>query len=157
MPSRLTDERCVAIAQAYCSNGFNKTNGLRFIKNEDGTQFYSDAYCLGLGHRLYDNIRVKTEIDRIQAETQAKNEHNYEIAIAELNQVIDNLRTKAKNGDIGANTALTAAIREKNAITGLHKQEITHKGEPAPDLTEAERKAYEEAARSLKIRLASTA
>lgn len=67
MPSRLTDERAQAIAQNYCTNGFNKTQALKTIKDEAGNQFYSDSYCNSLGHKLYNNIKVKAEIEQLQA------------------------------------------------------------------------------------------
>ena len=71
MPSRLTDERAVAIAQEYCSNGFNKTLALKAIKKADGSQYYSESYCHALGHGLYDNVRVVRAIKAFQKPKEA--------------------------------------------------------------------------------------
>lgn len=120
MPTIRNQETVDLIAQNYCSNGHNKEKALKTVG-------YSDSYAETLGHtKVYGNIRVKEAISKIEAKNKAKIEHNYQIAISELNQVIANLKPKAESGDTQANQALTQAIREKNAIAGLHKQEIKH-------------------------------
>ena len=95
-------------------------------------------------------------IDEIRAKTRVKADYNYNKAILQLDEVIQNLSKAAKTGNIQANTALTAAIREKNAITGLHKQTIKHEGAERPSLSEAEKRALADVAKDDKLRLSET-
>ncbi len=155
MPSRLTSERCIAIARAYCNNGFNKTNALRAVKTETGDQYYSEGYCNnGLGHKLFDNIRVKTEIDRIMAEKHVETEHNYTIAIQELRKRLAYIQSIAEGGNIQAVQVQLAILRELDDITGLHKQEIRHKDLTPQPIGEAEQQALTDLAREYKVKLA---
>lgn len=101
MPSRLTDERARAIARAYCGNGYNKTNALKSVKKDDGSQYYSDSYCeSGLGHRIYVNKRVKAEIDKTMADTKAESKLT-------VRQVLD---------DLDAGLVMAKAKQDLNAI-----------------------------------------
>ncbi|KKN47312.1 hypothetical protein LCGC14_0664170 [marine sediment metagenome] len=91
---RLTDERARAIARAYCSNGYDKTNGLRSVVKDDGTQYYSESYCISLGHKLYSNIRVKAEIDRIMADNRAENKLTVQQVLDDLDDGLQKAKTK---------------------------------------------------------------
>jgi hypothetical protein len=66
-------------------------------------------------HLADDRERVMEKLD-----------HNRDIAIEKLRQDHANLDIKAANGDVGAVQARTAIIRELDAISNLHSQEIKH-------------------------------
>jgi len=97
---------------------------------------------------------IMAEIAEKQALRRKKADYNYDKAIAELDMVINNLRPLANKGNVQANQALTAAIREKNAITGLHTQTVKTKDISAPKMSEAERRALADIARSYNVKLA---
>jgi len=145
MASRLTDERCEAIAQAYYESGYNKTNGLKAIKKADGTQFYSESYCRsGLGHRLYDNIRIKAAIEQIRAKMEQKFEH--------IQQRLDWLDKKAKEGNVQAIQAQTGIIREMDSISGLNIQNIHTTTEQQRELSESEAKMADDIANIINLK-----
>ena len=149
MPTIKNQETVDLIAHNYCKNGHNKTRALIDAEYKPG---YADS---GTSHKVvFGNVRVKEAIAKIEAESHAKIEYNYELAIKSLNQVITNLEKQAKTGNISANQALTQAIREKNAITGLHSQTIKHKGEPVLELNDVEEQALAAMARDYKLKLA---
>jgi predicted phage tail protein len=150
MPSRLTEERAKAIAESYHNHSFDKTNALKAIKNEDGSQYYSNSYCETLGHKLYNNIRVKKYLDQIEAENKEILDYNREKAISMLKGNYDLLKVKAKASDIQAINARVAIIKEFNAISGLHVQTIKDGKEEVERLTKAEEA---EAQRLANIRL----
>lgn len=148
MPTIRNIETVNLIAQNYCTNGHNKT---RALVDAEYSPKYADS---GRSHKVvFGNVRVKEAIAKIEAGNRAEIEHNYQLALAELNQVITNLTVLAKSGNIQANQALTAAIREKNAITGLHKHTIRQEV-AEPELDEAEREALTDIAREYKVGLA---
>ncbi len=114
---------------------------------------YSSKWANRQAHLLLDNSRLKTAISAKIAKRQAKIEYNYEKAIAELDKIITNLTKQADTGHIQANSALIQAVREKNAITGLHKQTI--KTEPIqPKADPAETETLRDIARTYKLRIA---
>jgi len=118
---------------------------------------YSANYAKVHSCHLLDNVRVKQAIDAKIAKRQAKIEYNYETAITELNEQIENLKPLALARNISAVSAITALLREKNDITGLHKQNIHRTGEvDVPVMSEEEAKAMQDIARQYKIRLAGT-
>lgn len=136
MPDVRNKETVDLIAEYYCTNGHNKTKALI----DTG---YADEYAdSGAGHKVFENVRVKKAIAERMAKLQAKIEYSYDIAISQLDTVIKNLTSKAKGGSIQANQALVAAIREKNAITGLHKQTINTKDETVLQPTDLEKQAH---------------
>jgi len=131
MASRLTDERCIAIAQGYCKSGFNKTNGLKAVKNSEGSQFYSNSYCQTIGHKLYSNIRVKAEIDKIIAETQRETG----ITVAYIQSEHQRLAALAEaKGDVGVATR-NKELLGKTIGAYMEKQVIL---DDVEDLTEKE-------------------
>ena len=145
----LSDKR-QAFVDEYCKNGYN------------ATQAYKAAYpnCKGgwdkLGPRLMGKDGIKQAIMAKRAKEQAKIDYNYNIAMEELNEVIANLRAQAKGGNIQANQALTGAIREKNDISGLHKQAIRQEI-VTPRLSDSDRQALDEPARIYKLNRANRA
>lgn len=150
MPDVRNKETVDLIAEYYCTNGHNKTKALI----DTG---YDDEYAnSGAGHKIFKNVRVEEAIVKRMAELQTKREYSQDIAISQLDAIIKNLTSKAETGNIQANQAIVAAIREKNAITGLHKQTITDKDLSAPEFTETERRAAEKSARIYKFEIANT-
>jgi len=105
--------------------------------------------------RLLVLDKVKRAIDAKYKAKRAKIEYNYDIAIESLNKVISNLEPLAAKGNIQANRALTDAIREKNAITGLHTQTVKTQDISRPDISDAERQALADLARRYNIKLAA--
>jgi len=99
--------------------------------------------------------KIQKAIDAKLAERRKKIEYNYDIAIQQLDMVINNLRPLANRGNVQANQALTAAIREKNAITGLHTQTVKTQDISRPDISDAERQALADLARRYNIKLAA--
>ena len=128
----------------YCTNGYN------------ATQAYKDAYpnCKGgwdkLGPRLTGNDGVKQAISEHKVKNKAKIEHNKELALSKLQQVIDNMTERAvKDGNISANRAIIAAIAEMNNITGLHQQKIITETDQQRELNQAQEQAAAELAAEL--------
>lgn len=109
-----------------------------------------------IANQNLDKLYIKQAIDKINTDKQAQVSYNYETAIKELNQVITNLTKHAEKGNISANAALTQVIREKNAITGLHKQTIKHDGAGIPQLDDSEKAALSPMVRDFKLKLANT-
>jgi len=148
MPSIKDDSTVEAIACEFTSNGRNKSKTLKTIG-------YTEKYANSRGLKVvFGNVRVKAAIAKIDAKRQAKNEHNYEMALNKLLADYESLKAKAGNGDIQAIQARTAIIRELNDISGLHKQVISQEI-TTPQLTEAEAAALPDAARIYKLRLAA--
>ncbi len=148
MPKELTNKQ-QAFIQEYCSNGYNAAKAYKVA--------YPDCKAghNALGARLTANDSIKQAVEVKKAEKQAEIDYNYDVAASELRKRLAYLEPQAKQGNIQAIQAQTAILRELNDITGLHKQTIQHKGEALPKRSEAEDRAYAEAARVLKIRLAS--
>ncbi len=118
MPNIKDDSTVEAIAQAFTSNGRDKTEALKSVG-------YSKSYysTLGVG-KVYSNIRVIEAIARIDAKTSRKHEHTREIAIDKLCTDYESLKTLAEGGNIQAITARTAITRELSACTGLHTSTV---------------------------------
>jgi len=104
--------------------------------------------------RLLVLDKVKRAIDEKYRAKRQRIQYNYDIAISELDKVIANLQPLAEKGNVQANQALTAAIREKNAITGLHTQTVKTQDISRPDISDAERQALADLARRYNIKLA---
>lgn len=139
MPSRLTDERAEAIAQAYCTNGFNKTNGLRSIKKADGSQYYSDGYCLTLGHKLYKNIRVKKAMDSIKAKIAEKVDVTVEFIVEKL---LAGLILAEQKGDLVSMARFTELLGRHKAIFTDKYQDTGSQDTPELSTAEVERYKY---------------
>lgn len=147
MPSRLTKEKAEAIAEEYCTNGYNKAKALEDVG-------YKSSYAnSGAREATYNTIQVKQAIDDKMAEISQKIEHNYEKAVRMLLKRLSWLDKSAKAGNTKAINAQTAIIRELDCISGLQKREITSKGDAAPKYTPEQLAVYEDMAREYKQRL----
>jgi hypothetical protein len=73
---------------------------------------------------VWGYIGVQSQIDAARAKIGAKAEHNRDIAINLLTANLDRLQAKADDGDVQAAGAITAVIRELNAISALHSQTV---------------------------------
>ncbi len=125
MPSIKDKSTVEAIAQEFCSNGRCKQKALKAVE-------YADSYAKESGRGckvVFSNVRVKAAIARIDAKTQAKNEHDRQIAIDLLLADYKNLATAAGKGNIAAVNARTAIVRELDCITGLQQQVNINKGD----------------------------
>ena len=129
MPSIKDDSTVDRIAEVFCGNGRNKTEALRTVG-------YKDSYCDYHGTTVvYSNSRVKQAIAKIDAKTQAKNEHDRQIAIDLLLADYKNLAPAAGKGNIAAVNARTAIVRELDCITGLQQQvNINRNSDTKPQL-----------------------
>jgi len=116
---------------------------------------YSKKSALAISAENLSKPIIRQAIEQKHAERRKKADYNYDKAIAELDMVINNLRPLANRGNVQANQALTAAIREKNAITGLHTQTVKTQDISRPDISDAERQALADLARRYNIKLAA--
>lgn len=108
------------------------------------------SLCTGWKHnaiRVLHKDYIQRAIEQYRAKNKVKLEYNRQIALEQLDTVISNLTPEAKGGNVSANTALTQAIREKNAITGLHSVTNINRNEDKPrDLTDEQRQELKRAA-----------
>lgn len=142
MPSIKNIETINAVAEAYTSNGHNKTNALR-------TAGYNEDYAhSGGGMKIYSNLHVIAAIKTITDKTSAKVEHTLEQAIEMLAQNIAWLTPRAESGDVPSIRALTDACRELDSICG-HNKAMPAPATAAPTITDQERAALELAAKRL--------
>lgn len=138
---KLTDKQ-----QAFCQE---------YVKDFNATQAairagYKPDYADRQGYNLIENNRVKQGIAKEKAKLQAKTDYDRTKAEQDYEQV----RLLAL--DKGDLQAANTAIRGKNKLYALETDKVeTKDSSQTEDLTEAEQKAYTEAARTLKIRLAS--
>jgi hypothetical protein len=66
MSNRLSEEKAKLIAVEYCTNGFEKVKALLAAG-------YKQSYASsGTGLKLYENVRLKDQIAKIQAQTAIK-------------------------------------------------------------------------------------
>ena len=73
---------------------------------------------------ILGNIRIKTEIAAYRAKNHKELVHDRTVAIELLTANLARAREKAETGDIQAVGAITAIIRELNAISALHSQTV---------------------------------
>lgn len=140
-----------AIAREFTSNGRNKEKALRKIG-------YSDSYCStkGIGE-VYSNVRVIAAIKAIDEHRQVEADYGYDQAMQSLNDLIDTLTKQVKEGNLSAKSLLLQTLREKNDITGLHKQHVISETVSPPsidDNTRDELKAVAQQALVIKLRQA---
>ena len=125
MPSIKDESTVNKIAEVFCGEGKrNKAVTLRIVG-------YADSTCVSgiCREKIYENVRVKAAIAKIDAKTQAKYEHNQEISVKKLYTDYGYLEQQAKAGNIAAINARTAIVRELDCTTGLQKQTITNKSD----------------------------
>lgn len=154
MPKELTNKQ-----QAFCQAIEDSTNKTTFNNGVESARFAgykgNDRTLAAIASENLTKPNIKRAIDEKRAERQAKVNYGYSQACLAIDQQLLNLKPRAGKGEVQAIAAVTALLREKNAITGLHKQTIQHKGEPMPEYSQAERQALTDLARSYKLRLAS--
>lgn len=149
MPNIKDKSTVEAIAREFCSNGRNKLKALKTVG-------YQPSYynTLGIG-KVYSNIRVIDAIARIDAKTEAKLEHNRDIAVKLLNENLSYLTNRVEQGDVGAIQARTSVIRELDAISNLHSSTVHTEPEQPNALTDTdidELKAIAARATTIKLR-----
>ena len=79
MANRLSQEKAAWIAREYCTNGYKKVEALLAVG-------YANTYANNIGLKLYDNSRVKEEIDRIEALNRARSGYTIDQYIQELDE-----------------------------------------------------------------------
>ena len=141
MANKLDEYRAKAIAREFMSNGNNKTKAMRSIKDKNGKQVYADGYCQSdRGHKtVFNNMQVKAEITRLEAESAAEAKITREIQHAKLTEAF-NIAKGKKNA-----AAMTGAIREQNEMLGYHRETApnTEREEAKRARTEAEQTELE--------------
>jgi hypothetical protein len=120
----LTQERIELIAQCFAELQFgDKTNAL--VKAG-----YKDSYARsGLGHKLYENIRVKEAIAKIKADLNRKTEVNIKI---QRERVTKQYNRADEAGD--TRTALTACD-QLNKHIGFYDADKGSQAKPVQQLT----------------------
>lgn len=134
----------------YCNPGSDTYNNATQSMIKAG---YSDNYCNRHVNQVVSNSVVKQAISEYKAKTTEKLDHDRQIAIDLLNQNILWLTPKAEQGDVQAISALTAAIRELNAISNLHKQTVFG-GNVVETVKPEDKPVIDEACRIIKLKLA---
>ena len=95
------------------------------------------------GVKVLQRTRIKQAIADYRAKTGQVWEHDRLVAIEALNLNMLRLQGKADAGDVQAASAITACIRELNAISNLHSSTIALDQPEQLVLSEAERKDKE--------------
>lgn len=101
MPNKLSNEKATAIATEYCTNGFQKVMALINVG-------YAKSYAnCKRGLSLYDNVKVKSAINKIQTAAIAKTG----FTIAEAQRMYEEDREYAKKcRQTGAMVSATTGI-----------------------------------------------
>jgi len=127
----ITKEKARQIALEYQKVGYkDKTTPLLAVG-------YSKSYASTLGHKLYNNIKVKEEIDRLQAKKEEKIELNRQLV---TNNMINAAKIALKNNDM-ANYIRATENLGKNQ--GWYEADNLQRKEEA-ELSEEMRKKVEE-------------
>jgi hypothetical protein len=107
---RITEDKAKIIAAEYMLCKGDKIQALLNCG-------YSDSYSRSpRGNKVFDNIYISKEIDRLQAKTELICEITRESQINDLEKV----KTDAVLASNPA--AYVSAVREQNAILGLHRE-----------------------------------
>lgn len=126
----LTQEKANLIVSEYLSNGFNKTQALL-------SAGYSKTYAQsGPGQRLFDNVRIKQGIDRVEAEKKITATYDRATHIKHLDKLLEALRPKVDEGNVQAIRTATQVLSELAASTGLHSQTINTDAEQIAEIDE---------------------
>ena len=108
MANRLSQEKAAWIARKYCTNGYKKVEALL-------SAGYSNTYANNIGLKLFDNSRVKEEIDRIEALNRARSGYTIDQYILELDEA------RARAIDYKQVSAEITAIIAKGRSQGFDK------------------------------------
>ncbi len=98
---------------------------------------------------LLVNAGIKQAIAQKLAKKQEKADYKLKTAMAELDAIIDNVRTKAKAGYVQANQVLIAVTKEKAELVGLHKQRFVDETPQQRELDASMAEQAEKIAREL--------
>lgn len=141
MAYRVSQDKADLIASNYMSNGFQKVKALI----DSG---YRESYASSVGLKLYDNVRVKESISRIQAGVKTKTN----ITVASIQSELEQVQADAKaKGDIqGQLRALE--LKGKTIAAYTDNSNIVQTDKPV-DISDTERQELQQAA----IRLTRTA
>ena len=143
MPSIRDENTVKAIAREYIRLDRNKAGAL--VSEAVG---YSRSFAYsGKGTKLYENIALKDEIARIEAEIADKIDHDRDKAIAILHEALAIARTDKSSAGI------VQACRELDAISNLHSSTLHNTAEPI-DIADEDRAELKAAAsRAIAIKL----
>jgi len=108
MANRLSQEKAAWIAREYCTNRYKKVEALLSVG-------YSNTYANNIGLKLFDNSRVKEEIDRIEALNRARSGYTIDQYILELDEA------RARAIDYKQVSAEITAIIAKGRSQGFDK------------------------------------
>jgi phage terminase small subunit len=123
---KVNQEKIDLIASEYCTNGYKKVDAL--LKAG-----YKDSYARSIGLRIYDDIRLKQAIERIQAHTKTKTAYNALQAEQELEQA------RKRAIDLKQVSAEIQATLGKCKLYALLTDNINNTTEQTPDpLTQEE-------------------
>lgn len=129
----LTQEKANLIVSEYLSNGFNKTQALL-------SAGYSKTYAQsGPGQRLFDNVRIKQGIDRVEAEKKLVATYDRATHINHLNNLLKALQPKVDDGNVQAIRTATQILSELAASNGLHTQTINTDSEQIAEIDDNKR------------------
>ena len=108
MSNRLSDEKAQAIASEYCTNGFQKVMALLSVG-------YKKSYANNPGLKLFDNVKVKQAIAKIQAVAVVKTG----FSVAEAKLEYEEARDLAK--ECNQPSAMVSATTGKARLYGMDK------------------------------------
>ncbi len=108
MPDIRNDETVEAIAQAYTSNGHNKTQAL-ISAGYDPVNADS-----GKGQRVYGNQRLIDAIAKIEAKTAEKGDYSRQGQLDKLEDIAEHILTSP--------AARVSAIRAQNSMLGYDQE-----------------------------------
>ncbi len=139
-----------AVVEYYCNPGSESFNN--WCESYKRANY---SLCTGWKHNAIKLLHIdyiQAGIADYRAKTTAKLDHNRDRAIDLLNQNIAWLTPKAETGDIPAVQALTAVIRELDAISNLHRATVVSEA-VRPQSDPAEAQALKDLARAYKLKL----
>ncbi|KKN16745.1 hypothetical protein LCGC14_0972820 [marine sediment metagenome] len=139
MPSITNQETVDAIAQEYCTNGLIKSKALKAVG-------YTNRYAETRGLKLYDNVRVKAAIAKVLAKLAAQTAFTTDVAQSEYEQARQ-LALKCNQP-----SAAVSATTGKARLYGMDKDNAV-KPQAEAQLSDAERQALADLARSYKVKL----
>ncbi len=128
-----------AFVNIYCSNGHNAFKAYKAAYPDS-----SERASQSNSTRLMENDKIRDAIFKIEAKIVEKQEYDLKQAMFEINNLISGLTKQADAGNISAKSLLLQAIKEKNDITGLHKQIFIDKTPQQRELDESQKALADE-------------